>query len=71
MPFFQTLATLFFKPVSLFPTSTSFVLFEVTFLIKVFSISSKSVFSRKTSISVLVAKFVCFNFAAKFADGNL
>ena len=41
-----------------FLTSKCFDLFQVTFLFKFFSLSSKSVFFTK---SALVAKFACFN----------
>ena len=45
-----------------FSTSTCFVLFEVFFLFKLFSLSSKSVF---------VIKFACANLAAKFSVVSL
>ena len=52
-------ATLFVRLVSLSSVSICFVLFEVNYLLKVFSLSSKYLFSTKPSISVLLAQFVC------------
>ena len=46
-------------------------LFEVTFLFKFFSLSSKSIFFTKSAISQLVAKFACFNIAVKVSAVNL
>ena len=63
--------TLFVRSVSFFLASTYFVSFEVTFLFKSFSLLSKSVFSRKSAISTLVAKSTCAILAAKFSDVNL
>ena len=50
-----------------FPASLCFALFEVTFLFKCFNLSSKSVFSTKSLILSLVAKFAYFNLATKFS----
>ena len=47
-----------------------FFLFEVTFLMS-FSLTSKSVCFRKSTTSFLLAKFTCFNLAAKFSYVNL
>ena len=47
------------------------VLFEVFFLFKFFSLSSKSVFFRKLAISFLLAKFGCANLEAKFSEVHL
>ena len=55
--------TLFFRSVSLFSASKFFVLYEVTFLLKCFNLSTKSVLSTKSSISALVVKFTCFKFS--------
>ena len=52
----------------LFSTSKFFVLFEVNFVFKFFSLSLKSVFFfTKSAISSLVANFACANLAAKFS----
>ena len=48
-----------------------FLLFEITFLLKVFSLSSKSVFFTKLVISFLLAKFACANLEANVSDVNL
>ena len=48
-----------------------FVLFDSTYLFKVFSLSSKSVLFIKLAISLLLAKFACANHAAKFSAVNL
>ena len=53
-----------------FSTSTCFFLFELNFL-KIFSLSSKSVFFTKLAISLLLAKFARANLAAKFSAVNL
>ena len=54
-----------------FSTRKCFDLFQVIFLFKLFSLSSKSLLFTKSSISPLVAKFVCFSFAVKFSAVNL
>ena len=54
-----------------FSASKCFRLFDVTFLFKFLSLSSKSVLSTKLAISLLVAKFACVNFAARFSAVNL
>ena len=54
-----------------FDTSFNAFLFEVTFLFKFFSLSPKSVFFTKLTISFLLAKFVCANLGAKCSDVNL
>ena len=54
-----------------FSTSTCFVLFEVNFLFKFFSFSSKSAYFTKLVISFLLAKFACAYLAAKFSVVNL
>ena len=64
-------ATLFVRLVSLSSVSICFVLFEVNYLLKVFSLSSKYLFSTKPSISALLAQFVCFNLTATFSADNL
>ena len=51
-------------------TSTGFVLFEVTFLFKYFSLLSKSVFLTKSAKSFLLAKFACANLEVKFSGVN-
>ena len=48
-----------------------FVLFEVGFLLKSFSLSLKSVFFTKLAISFLLNKFTCVNLAEKISDVNL
>ena len=48
-----------------------FVLFQVTFLSKFCSLSSKSAFFTKLAISLLLAKFSCANLAQTFSDVNL
>ena len=53
-PFSDIYATLFVKSVISFPTSISFVLFEVTSLFKFFSLSSKSAVFTKLAILALV-----------------
>ena len=55
----------------MFSTSTCFDLFEVIFLLNIFSLSLKSVFFAKLAISLLLAKFACANLTAKFSDVNL
>ena len=60
---------LFVRSVKVFSASTRFFSFEVTFLFNFFSLSSKSVFSTKSSTSALAA--TCFNLAAKFSAVNL
>ena len=54
-----------------FSTSICFDLFEVTFLFKLVSLSSKSAFFNKVAISFLLAKFPCANIAAKCSTVNL
>ena len=54
-----------------FLKNTCFVLIEVIFLFNSFSVSSKSVFFTKLTISFLLAKFACANLAAKFSPVNL
>ena len=61
----------FSRSSSLVLTTICLVLFEVTFLFKFFSLSSKSVFFMKLAISFLLAKFAGANLAAKFPDVNL
>ena len=63
--------TLFVKSVIFFSASTYFVLFEVNFLFKFFSLSSKSVFFIKAAISFLLTKYPCVNLAGKLSDANL
>ena len=53
----------FFKS---FSTSKCFLLFDVAFLFKFFSLSSKSVLFTKLAISFLPAKVSWANLAAKF-----
>ena len=48
-----------------------FLLFEITFLLKFFSLSSKSVFFTKLVISFLLAEFACANLEANVSDVNL
>ena len=50
---------------------TGFVLFEVFFLFKIFSLSLKSAFFMKLPLSFLLAKFACANLVAKFSVANL
>ena len=54
-----------------FSTSTYFALFELTFLFKFVSLSSKSVFFTKLAILTLLAKFTCANLAVKLSAVNL
>ena len=56
---------------NLFSTNTYFVLFELITLLKPNNLLSKSVFFTKLAISLSVAKFACFNLAAKFPAVNL
>ena len=46
-----------------FSKSKCFVLFEVIFLFKFLSLSSKSIFFMKEVVSYLLAKFACANVA--------
>ena len=69
IPFSDTCATLFLRSISLFSVSTCFILFEVTCLY-FFSLSSKSLFSTKSSIPSLVANFVSSNLAGEFSAVN-
>ena len=55
---------------SSFPTNTSFLLFEVNFSFKLFSLPLKAVFLTKSSISPSVDKSACFHLAAKFVNIN-
>ena len=64
-------STFFDSSFNSFSTSTCFVLFEVTFLFKFFSLRSKSVFFTKSRTSFLLANFARANLAAKFSDVNL
>ena len=43
----------------------------IYFLFKFFSLSSKSIFLKKSAISPLLAKFACFNLAVKFSAVKL
>ena len=52
-------------------TSICFVLLEVIFLLKFFSLSSKTISFTKSATSALPAKFACFNLTAKFFAVNL
>ena len=71
-PLSDICVTLFVRLISFFSASTCFVLFEVTFLCNFFSLSSKSVYILKSSISALVSKFfACFNLAETFLAVNL
>ena len=71
IPFVDIASTFFDSLFNSFCTSTCFVLFEVTFLLKLFSLSSKFVLFTKLPISLLLAKFAHANLAAKFSDVNL
>ena len=62
---------LFLRSVSFFEASMCFVLFEVTFMFKFFSLSSKFVFSRKSEISGLATNFASLNLAAKLSGVKL
>ena len=53
-----------------FSTRKCFDLFKVTFSF-IFCLSSKSVFCTKSAISLLIAKFTCFNLIVKFYAVNL
>ena len=70
-PVFDICVTAYVKSVIFYLASTYYVLFEVTFLFKLTSLSSKSVFLRKAEISFLLAKFACANLTAKSCDVNL
>ena len=67
-PFVDIVLTFFSRSSSLVLTSICLALFEVTFLLKVFSLSSKSVVFIKTAISFLLAKLACANLEANFSD---
>ena len=54
-----------------FPPSICLVSFEVTFVLEVFCLSTKSVFFTKLAISFLLAKCACANLTEKFSDINL
>ena len=54
-----------------FFNSLSTSIFEVIFLFKFCSLSSKFVFFAKAAISFLLAKFACANLAANFCEANL
>ena len=60
-PFVDIALTLSNTSFNSFSTSTCFDLFEVTFLFKFFSLSSKSVLFTKLAISFLLAEFACPN----------
>ena len=70
-PFVDTSLTFFDSSFNSFSTNTCFLLFEITFLFNFFSLLSKSVFSRKLAISLLLGKFSCVNLAVKFFSVNL
>ena len=55
----------FFRPLNL-----SFYL-KQPFLLRFFSLSSKSVFFKKSTISAIVASFACANLAANLSAVNL
>ena len=66
--------TFFSGSSSLVLNSITLVLFEAIFLLKIISLLSKSDFFTKSvisRISVLLAKFVYFNLAAKLSSANL
>ena len=50
-PFVDIALTFYDRSLNLFSTSTCFVLFEVTFLVKFFSLSSKSVYFTKLAMT--------------------
>ena len=62
---------LYVKSGTFFFASACSVLFEITFLFKLFSLTSKYVFFTESEISFLLAKFACANITAKFYDINL
>ena len=64
-PFVDITSTFFDSSFNSFSTSTCFVLFEVTLIFKFFSLSSKSLFFTKLTVSLLLATFACANLAAK------
>ena len=69
---FVDIASIFFdSSFNLFLSSTCFVLFEVTFLFKVFNFSSKTAIFPKARISFLLSKFLCANLKVTFSDVNL
>ena len=71
IPFVDIASTFFDSSFNSFSTSTCFVSFEVTFLLKLFSLSSRFALFTKLPISLLLAKFARANLAAKFSDVNL
>ena len=54
-----------------FDSSFNSFIFEITFLFNFFSLSSKSVFSKKLVKSFLLANFSCANCSVNFSDINL
>ena len=70
-PFVNIASSFFDRSFNLLSVSTSFVLFEVIFLFKFFSLSSRSVFKKSLAISCLLSKFACANLASKFSAVNL
>ena len=54
-----------------FSASICFALFELIILLKLNSLLSKSILFTKLAISVLLAKFPCFNLASKLSIVNL
>ena len=70
-PFVDITSTLLDSSFNSFLTSTCFILFDVTFLFKFFSLSKKFVFFAKSRISFSLAKFACFNLSGKLSYVNL
>ena len=70
-PFIDIALTFSDSSFNSFPVSTCFVIFQVTFLLKLFSSSSKFFFFTKLAISFLLAKFAYANLEEKFSDVNL
>ena len=54
-----------------FSTSTCFVLFEITFLFKYYSLLSKPVFFTNLAKSFFLSKSACANLAVKFSAVNV
>ena len=69
-PFVDITVTFFSRSSSLVLNFVFLVLFDIIFLFKFFSLSSKSVFFTKLTISLLLAKFACANLEAKLPAVN-
>ena len=67
---FDICPSYFLDHLDFFSASACFLLREITFSFKVFSLSSKSAFFRRSVISALVAKFTGANLAVMLFHNN-